>query len=65
MKVRDLIKELQKMPANAEVYLANHDYSFGQGDKASSVLDMNGAVPDRDDDETVHLCGKNAVVIQS
>jgi hypothetical protein len=64
MKVRDLIKELKQMPADAEVYLANHDYSLGQGDKASAVLDMNFVDPE-DGDESSHLIGKNAVVIQS
>lgn len=27
MKVKDLIKELQKMPKNADVYTADHDHS--------------------------------------
>jgi hypothetical protein len=62
MKIRELIKESQKMPVNGEVYLANHDYSLGQGDKAHSVWNMNVADP-ADGDGSSHLIGKNAVVI--
>lgn len=67
MKVRDLIKKLQKFPQNADVYIANHDYSLGQGDPVSSVSHLGSEEPDDNDDDRLaskNLCGTNAVIIR-
>lgn len=66
MKVRDLIKKLQKFPQNADVYIAAHDYSLGQGDNISSVSFLGDEEPDDSDDDRLaskNLCGTNAVII--
>jgi hypothetical protein len=66
MKVRDLIKKLQKFPQNADVYIANHDYSLGQGDDISSVSFLGDEDPNDSDDDRLsskNLCGTNSVII--
>jgi len=52
MKVKDLIKELQKLPKNLTVYYADHDHSaYEINNIAGSVTLMNRKeIPEHDDE---------------
>lgn len=54
MKVKQLIKELKKMPQNTEVGWQAHDYSLGDSDAIVHVAYIGDEEPDNDANEINH-----------
>ena len=65
MKVRDLIKQLQKMPLDANVYFQPHDYQDGYADPVHSVSFCGDNRPSEtaEHNEPENLNGTHSVII--
>ena len=65
MKVRDLIKKLNKMPQDANVFYRPHDYQDGYADPVHSVSFWGDNTPaDKgESNEPENLHGTHSVII--